>query len=211
MPHPGRFHGRRNRVILPVVPQVKGSAMLSRRDFVLRYHGPAAWRTVHDALAAPDRVTWDGTVIADAWYPFEACARLERVIVESVADGDERICADIGAFSAAENLASLYQTFLSNGEDPVAFYRGFERRHAAVYDFGTMMVAQPQGRAEIQIVHDFEGFATRTNCLVTLGFFRGAGVSVAIPRLRVEEKWCQALGNASCLVVVQWGDVVAKP
>jgi len=187
------------------VPNVKGSTLRTRRDFVLRYHGPGAWARVYAALSPPDRAVCDGPILATNWYPFDLCARLERAIVSALAEGDERICLDIGAYSAAENLATLYRTFLGDGEDPVAFYQRFERLHPTLYDFGSMTVARAPSRDEIHIVHDYQGFATRTNCLSSIGFFRGAGVSVAIPKVRVEEKWCQASGNASCFCVVRWG------
>jgi hypothetical protein len=188
------------------MPQVKGSTIRTRRDFVLRYHGPEAWSRVRGALRDADRDLLDGALLASAWYPFDLCTRLERAIVDACAEGDERICVDMGAFSAAENLATLYRTFLAGGESPADFYKRLEQLYPTLHDFGSMNVFKPENRDEIHIVHDYQGFATRTNCLAALGFFRGAAVSVAIPAVRVEETWCQALGNASCLLVVTWGD-----
>jgi predicted hydrocarbon binding protein len=211
MPPGGSFHGGSAPALpSPVVPRVKGSTLRTRKDFVERYHGPRAWQRVRDALSEEDRAAWAGVVQAGAWYPFEACTRLERAIVDGCAEGDERICVDIGAYSAAENLATLYRAFLADAEDPFEFYRRFERLYPTLYDFGSMAVARVVAREELHVVLDFAGFATRTNCLATLGFFRGAGVSVAIPRVRVEERWCQARGNSSCLVVVQWGEAGRK-
>lgn len=210
MPPGVAFHEGRNGCHNRPLPHIKGTILRTRRDFVLRYHGQDAWRRAYDALGREDRAALDGPVLATSWYPFDLCTRLERAIVDACAEGDERICVDIGAYMAAENLANLYRTFLDDREDPTSFYRRIERRYPTLYDFGSMTVARASGRDEIQIVHDYQGFATRTGCLATLGFVRGAGVSVAIPRLRVEERWCQALGNASCLVVVTWGASAKK-
>jgi predicted hydrocarbon binding protein len=72
-----------------------------------------------------------------------------------------------------------------------------------------MTVVEPMGRKEVHLMHDFAGFATRTHCLASMGFFRGAGISVAIPSIAVEEVSCQARGNANCLIVVRWGGAAA--
>lgn len=187
------------------MPNVKGSTLRTRRDFVLRYHGPGAWAAVYAALSVEDRRVCDGAIVPTSWYPFALCTRLERAIVHACAEGDERICLDIGAYSAAENLATLYRAFLGDGESPGAFYERFARVYPSLFDFGSMTVARSSARNEVHVVFDYQGLATRTNCLAATGFLRGAGVSVAIPRLRVEEKWCQARGNASCFIVIKWG------
>ncbi len=172
---------------------------------MLRYHGDAAWRQVQGALTVEERSAVEGPILANAWYPLDLCSRLERAIVDACADGDERICIDVGSYTAAVNLASLYRTYQAGGEDPSSFYKKLERLHPKLYDFGSMSVVEPMGRKEVHLLHDFEGFATRTNCLASIGFFRGAGISVAIPGLVVEEVSCQARGNANCLFVARWG------
>ncbi len=184
---------------------MKGSTLRTRREFVLRHHGEEAWRRVLGDIGNEMAAEVSGPLVATAWYRFDLRNRVERAIVEVCGRGDEGICVDMGAFSAMENLSTLYRSYRQGGEEPGPFYRRFAQLYPTLYDFGKMGVVESSTGAEVRIVHDLEGHATRTNCLGAVGFFRGAGQAAGIPGLRVEEPSCQVRGDEKCLHVVKWG------
>lgn len=184
---------------------VKGSTLRTRRTFVLRHHGEEAWRRVLGALPAEMAAECDSLLVASRWYPFALRNALEAAIVRVCAAGDEKICVDMGAFSASENLSTLYRQFRAGGDEPGPFYRRFAQLYPALYDFGRMGVVESAEENVVRIVHDFDGNATRTNCLGTIGFFRGAGQAAGIPGVVVEERGCQVRGDTSCVLLVRWG------
>ena len=181
----------------------EGSTVRTRRDFVLRVLGDEGWERVLQNMSEAHRSHWSLSVLASAWYPTSAVAALEEAIVHEFGDDPITTCNQLGAFSAEQNLPSTYKSFFPQGRSPAAFFEKLLSLYPSLYDFGKAWI---DGTTEIgtELVHDFDGHATRTNCLTARSFFERAGTMAGIAGLRVHELSCQAKGSELCIYGVGW-------
>ncbi|HMR04934.1 MAG TPA: hypothetical protein PKA88_04140 [Polyangiaceae bacterium] len=142
-------------------------------------------------------------MLASSWYPAAAVAALEDAIVQEMGGQPAEVCTELGAFSAEQNLPSTYQSFFAMGQSPVAFFQKLISLYPSLYDYGRVWLAKTT-RNGTEIQHDFEGHATRTNCLTARSFFERAGSMAGIQDLRVREVCCQASGAAVCVLSAEW-------
>ena len=182
-------------------PQVRGELFLVRFAFVRETFGAEALASVLAALPPSDRQLLDG-VAERRWSPFGLLNRLDRAIAERLAGNDAAIYERLGEASARERTMALKDVA------PYVSVHGFLARisedHRRFHTFG---------RAAYRRVSFTEGELTyldypepdRVYCLSGLGYLRGAVEELAGPPVLVEERWCQARGDAACVFNLQWG------
>ena len=83
------------------------------------------------------------------------------------------------------------------------YVEGMSTLHATFYDWGSMR-ATSAGERLCRVESDYQGGATRANCLTAVGFYGEALRQLAVRGAQVLERGCQALGAPLCLYEVTW-------
>ena len=161
---------------------VKGSILMARRAFAQKR---AVWDRVLGSTTALDREVLEGALLATSWYPLEVTSRLEASIEKHCGVGD-RIYEEMGTFSAATNLRSLYRAFVSDASNPHTFYEKLLRAYPRMHDYGKAW-SERLTPTSLAILHDFDGHASKSFCNISMGFFRAAGVNVGIKACAIAE------------------------
>lgn len=183
--------------------RVKGTSIRSRLEFLQQRYGDEAGESVLAGLDADDRAAVEKTLAA-SWVPFALLNRLDAAIVGGPGGQDQQVARDIGVFSAERNLSTVYRMFVDQaGGDPAALLEGLATLHSNFYDWGAMRVVR-LGPGECRVEVDYEGAASRTNCLTAVGFYSEALRRLGVEDAAVRETSCQAEGAELCTYEVRW-------
>jgi hypothetical protein len=185
--------------------KVKGTALRSRIGFLRERFGEDSLATVLEGLDATDRKVISGA-LPGSWIPFEIIDRFEREIIERFGGGHDELAQEFGAFSAKENLTTLYKIFIEQAQgDPHSLFENLSNLHRSFYDCGDMRALRTGDRTTSLEV-DYEGSATRPNCLTAVGFYSTALEIIGVAGARVEERACQAEGAKLCRFEIRWDE-----
>lgn len=183
--------------------RVKGSLLKTRWEFLADRLGPEAPRAVLEGLSDGDRALAERALPA-SWVPFELLTRIDEAIVSRCGGGQVGICVEIGAFSARRNLGTLYRIFLDQARrDPFALLEQLALLHGTLYDWGDSQVQRLTGTSCLMQA-DYQGRATRLNCLTALGFYRESLCLIGSASVEADELTCAAHGDPRCTIEVRW-------
>jgi|SoiMetStandDraft_2_1073263.scaffolds.fasta_scaffold417667_1 hypothetical protein len=183
--------------------RIKGTMLRTRLEFVRERYGPEAPPSVLGALSAEERRLVQ-SALPGSWLPFSLLSHIDQEIVRRFGDGNAEVCREIGAFSAHRTLVTVYRVFVEQAEgDPQRLMEGMSTLHATFYDWGSMR-ATSAGERLCRVESDYQGGATRANCLTAVGFYGEALRQLAVRGAQVLERGCQALGAPLCLYEVTW-------
>ncbi len=183
------------------MPNVKGSALKSRFQFVEARYGSAGVDRLLGALPPEDGDLHAAGILVSQWYPFETFVRVMGTIDSLFGNGDLSLCIDMARYAADVNLTTLYRFFYRIGS--VNFILGMAARlWRAHYDAGELAIRGGERMATLQIV-DWPA-PERAHCLSVMGWATrsvelsgGAGV-------RATENGCRARGDSVCEFSVTW-------
>ncbi len=127
-------------------------------------------------------------------------------LLERFGGGHDELAREFGAFSAKKNLTSLYKIFIEQAQgDPHSLFENLSNLHRSFYDSGSMQALRTGDRTT-SIEVDYEGSATRPNCLTAVGFYSTALELIGVTGAGVEERACQAEGAKLCRFEIHWDE-----
>ena len=167
--------------------RVKGSSIRSKLDFVRERFGGAAERLLREEFE-----TRAGNVsfLDSAWYPFAVYDELNRSIADRYFGGDLARLREVGSFSAARVLTTVYKAFVS-GRDFAGFLSRAAILHERFYSHGRMVatIAEDGSGATIHLT-DAPTYS-EADLQIAAGFYAGAaelvGLGDFVCRLEVRE------------------------
>jgi len=185
-----------------MAPNVKGSAVDSRLDFVREIADDAALNRVLDRMSRPHRERIEEGVLASAWVPFELFTELNVAIDAELGEGDLKLVREMGRFSARSNLPTVYRIFLRMGSVHFVL-RKASRLWRVHYDSGQLTheeLGDDAGRLTV------EGFAAphRAHCLSVLGWVEGAIELTGSTPVEAREERCRCHGQDECRFYARW-------
>lgn len=185
--------------------KVKGTTLRSRLDFLRERFGEDSVATVLDGLDPEHRRAVE-SALPGSWLDSSIIDRLDREIIDRFGGGRDKLAREFGAFSARKNLTTLYKIFIEQAQgDPHELFENLANLHRNFYDAGSMSVARLDERSS-SVEVDYEGAATRPNCLTALGFYSTALELIGVEQASVEERACQVDGAKLCRFEIRWGE-----
>jgi uncharacterized protein (TIGR02265 family) len=182
--------------------QIRGAILLSRKAFVIKHFGDAAWRQVVQSLSEEEQQLLDGLIIHVGWYPFEIGERLDKTIVQVLGRGDTQVFEKIGAQSAIENLNGVHKDFIREG-DPQAFMRQANTIYSFYYDKGRRTYEPTGPTSGVMTTHEAETLSA-VDCLTVIGWYRTALEMCGAKNVRIVEESCRAKGDLVCQYRFDW-------
>jgi uncharacterized protein (TIGR02265 family) len=182
--------------------KVKGSVLLSRRAFVAKHFGEAAWEQVLTGLPAEDRAALGGMVLSVGWFDFKLGERLDAAIVRTLGKGDERVFEKIGEMSADENLNGVHKHFLVPG-NPQKFLAQAGDIYRFYYDAGRRTYEATGPTSGVLTTYEATTFS-RLDCLTIVGWHRRALEMCGARDVRIREEDCRARGAEVCRYRLEW-------
>lgn len=93
--------------------KAKGTAVKSLKDYIIEEHGTEGLQRWLEALAPASRAIHQGTILTNAWYPFEdgllgPMKAMDRMFYQGRAEGAWRQ----GRYTAEKNLHGIYKVFV---------------------------------------------------------------------------------------------------
>jgi len=188
------------------VANVKGSAITARIRFVRERFGEAELRRLKDSLSETSRGLLDGRVLPHAWVPFDLFVELNLAVDRTFGTGDLSMCREMGRYSAAVNLPTLYRIFYRLGS-PSFILRKAAKVWRVHYDSGELRVLDPdldgpEERATLEIA----AFETphRAHCQSVLGWAERSVELSGGTVIHAREETCRTEGHDTCRLAVRW-------
>jgi hypothetical protein len=181
--------------------RVKGTALLSTKQFLVERYGTADLLRVLATLDEAERDLFERRLQAVLWYPFVHWIHLCEAAVAVLADGDLGLCREMGRYGGLKDLRVAVPHLLQGG-DPLQLVAFAPQLWNLYYDSGWVEVdAERPGYFEL-FLHDFgqphEGHCTRVAGWIDACFelFQAAGSTEIVS--------CRARGEAECRFVARW-------
>jgi hypothetical protein len=184
------------------VMEVRGSVLRARKLFTEEHFGAGAWDRILDTLPESDRTALRGILLPAGWFPFEISERLDKAIVDVLANGNLQVFEDIGRKSARENLSGIHKTFLAAG-NPRDFLAQAKSIYNFYYDTGTREYVSTGPQSGVLKTIDAETFS-RADCLTVVGWHKEALEMCGAKNVRITETKCRAKGDPLCEYEIRW-------
>lgn len=182
--------------------KIKGAVLTARRAFVQKHFGADAWNRVLAALPDEDRKFHTGLVLAAGWYPFETGARLDKVIVDLLGNGNAAVFEAIGVQSAEENLAKLHRNFIVPG-DPQAFLAKTSLIYGFYYSSGRREYEATGPTSGVMTTYNAETFS-EADCHTVIGWHKEALRICGARDIVIRHDTCRAKGGPYCRYSISW-------
>lgn len=182
--------------------QVKGSAILSRLQYVEAKHGAQGSERLISSLAAETQGVLRRGLLAHQWAPYDAFVDVNVVADRLFGKGDLALCFEMGRHSAETNLPTLYRIFYRLGS-PMFIFRKAARVWEVHYDSGRLVPVQDDERVIRVKILDFER-PHRAHCLSVLGWAARSVEMSGATLTRAEEEKCRTRGDHACEMVCAW-------
>lgn len=177
-----------------------GEIVVSRFEYLKRFHGNEAIKQVLDALPETDRRAFKG-FDREAWYPFEAVIRLDEKIGAMFANGDPAIYERLGELSAESRTVWLGEH--ASLVSVHAFLGRTAETHRRLHSFGKAEYHRIGfGEGELRI----SGYPnpSAVYCRSAIGYLRGSLERLTGHPATVEERSCQTSGAEACVFAMRW-------
>lgn len=181
--------------------QIKGRAIRVRIDYVTERFGVAGWERVRAALQPAHAALLEGGVLLSGWYPLSLSNDLLGCAEVQLADGDGRLCREIGAASARRGLEGVHSAF-SGATRASQIAAKMERSTSLLwqvhYDSGAMHTRAIGAHA---IESELDGIQVDAPwmCHVLSGYL-GAHIEVlGGDGVAVEHRYCHSRGDGCCV------------
>lgn len=181
---------------------IRGGVVKSRLAFVRTEKGDAAVQSVLGRLSEGDRELFGGSIDVNAWYPFDAGARLDESIAEEFGGG-ERVFRVMGARSAEFNLGHAQRLFVE-GRDPHGLLRSASTIYRLYYDTGSRTYQAMSTRRAVLRTLQSKTYSA-LDCLTVMGWHEKAIEMCGGREPRVSHPKCRARGDSFCEYVCEWG------
>lgn len=184
------------------MPNVKGSVVLSRLDFVREHFGEEGLQSLLRALPDKDRETIQGRLLPAQWYPFELGERIDNTLIQVLTGGDPEAFRKLGVSSAEVNLSSVHQVFVRQG-DPHGLLRRAPAIYKLYYDTGHRTYERT-GDTSCRLVTSNSESYSKADCLTVIGWHERAVELCGGRQVRIEHPLCRAEGDEVCEYQISW-------
>jgi len=184
------------------VPNVKGSVLRSRLDFVKGHFGDEGLSRLLASLSEDDRSVLTDGLLPAQWYPFDLGERLDSGIMRTLGGGSATTFRRLGARSAEVNLAGVHQVFVHPG-DPHALLRRAPAIYKLYYDTGHRTYESLGPTSCRLVTHESESFSA-ADCETVIGWHERAVELCGGRNPRIEHPRCRARGAPVCEYVLSW-------
>lgn len=184
------------------MPNVKGTAFVSRLLWVRLNHGERGLQRLSDA-GSPElaELIASGAQMA-RWYPFDLFLEINGAIDTLFGKGDLALVKQLGRHGADANLTTIYRLFFKVGTIKWILERA-ARLWGMHYDSGHMIVRRFPGR-EVEL--EIKDFATphRIHCTAVFGWIERSLELSGGSGTTVDEVQCRARGDDRCRYRARW-------
>ncbi len=184
-------------------PAIKGSTFRRRLDFVEERWGASAVSLVLSKLSEEDAQTVT-QALPISFYPLELNALLDETICHELAESDESIYEEMGAYSADCFAREVYSSYFEQSTATGFLQQSCDLYKRYYQDAGNrfLKVVGP-GKAEIWRTECPATFVP--DCLANIGFTRRGLQLAGCREAACREVVCAARQPSDhCLVVVTW-------
>ena len=184
------------------MPNVKGSVLRSRLDFVEQKFGAAVLARVQADLPAEDRTILSRGLLPAQWYPFALGESLENAILRVLGEDGRGTFLDMGRRSAEYNLAGVHKVFVHSGE-PHRLLSRATAIYQLYYDTGHRTYEKLGDTSCRLITYESETFSV-ADCLTVIGWHQRAVELCAGRNVKVDHPRCRAQGEDACEYLISW-------
>ena len=184
------------------MPNVKGSVLRSRLDFVANKFGAPTLERVLAALPAEDRRILERGLLPAQWYPFGLGERLENAILGALGEGGRQTFLEMGRRSAEYNLAGVHKVFVHAGEPHQLLSRA-PAIYQLYYDTGRRTYEKTGEKTCRLVTYESETFS-EADCLTVIGWHQRAVELCAGLDAMVDHPSCRARGDDACEYLISW-------
>ncbi len=181
--------------------RVKGGVFKTRLTWLKETGSPEKLERVMSLLGPESRKTLSGMILATTWMPYTMLIELDKAIVEVYGDGNHKVLADLGRYSAEVNLSTTYRAF---GEQTHhEFFKKSALLHSQFQDFGTATY-EKTGEMSGKMIHsNYESYSP-VFCSSALGYYEGCITSHGGTSPVVRETSCHCRGDSTCTYEMSW-------
>lgn len=184
------------------MPNVKGSVLRSRLDFVEKQFGRYALDGVMAVLGAEQRQTLSRGLLPSQWYPFSLGEQLEQAILKTLGEDARQTFLEMGRRSADYNLTGVHQAFVHKGE-PQRLLNRAPAIYNLYYDTGRR-TCEEIGANQCRLVTHDSGIASELDCLTVIGWHQRAVELCDGRDVEVLHPLCRAQGDDVCEYLISW-------
>jgi hypothetical protein len=183
---------------------VRGSALLSRFEFLAGRFGPEARARVLAEVSETTRAALSGKVDSRAWLPFDAYIDFTVTADRLFGAGDLALCRDMGRHNAEVNLPTAYRVFLRMN-NPLYVFQKAARVWDVHYDSGRIMAIQDAPRIGRLRILDFDK-PHPAHCRLILGWAERAAELAGAKLSVAREEHCRTRGHGFCEILLVWAE-----
>ena len=184
------------------MPNVKGSVLRSRLDFVEKKFGAPVLECVLTDLPEEERRTLGLGLLPAQWYPFALGESLEKAILRVLGEDGRRTFLDMGRKSAEYNLAGVHKVFVHSG-NPHGLLSRAPAIYKLYYDTGHRTYEKTGERTCTLTTYESETFS-EADCLTVIGWHERAVELCSGRHAVVDHPRCRARGDAVCEYLISW-------
>jgi predicted hydrocarbon binding protein len=188
------------------VPQIKGTAIRARLDYLAEKFGETGRRRVLDTLGDEHRAQLENGVLLCSWYPLELSDALLDAAERVLGKSDGAICRAIGRASARKGLTSTYALFATQAQ-AVAIADKMERTTSLVwrsyYDVGEFHT-RATGASALESELTGVTLTSRWLCQILVGYIAGHVEVLGGVDVTVVHASCVLRGKPRCVWEATW-------
>lgn len=184
------------------MPNVKGSVLRSRLDFVEKKFGAPVLERVLAALPPDERQILGRRLLPAQWYPFTLGESLENTILRVLGEDGRRTFLEMGRRSAEYNLEGVHKVFVHAG-NPHGLLCRAPAIYKLYYDTGHRTYEMTGENTCSLITYDSESFS-EADCLTIIGWHERAVELCSGRHAEVDHPRCRARGDAVCEYLISW-------
>ncbi|MCD6579282.1 hypothetical protein J7L48_07380 [bacterium] len=120
--------------------EVKGTAIKNTKEWVKKNYGENKWQEIVEALPQNLQAEMpDGYVFSGQWYPFKLFETINKIVIDKIGNGDEKIIFKAAQEGARMNLNGVYKIFMKMAK-PAYVAKKAALLYNQFYNFGKMEV-----------------------------------------------------------------------
>ena len=181
--------------------RVRGTAFLSRLDWVRSQFGVTGVARVLASMPEEHAIDVQSVVSRSMWAPFDAFVQLGSTIDEVYGSGDLTLCRVLGRHAAETNLPMLYRIFYKFGSVHYLLAKAASL-WSAHYDSGHAKTTSFEGGVGFS-VHDF-ATPHPVHCVSVLGWAEQSVALTGATVLEASEPTCRSRGDDACVFKIRY-------
>jgi hypothetical protein len=180
---------------------VQGSLIKSRLLYIHVNHGAAAIKKIIAGLPDESREVLSQPIYIGEWYSIVLLVHLDQAIYQLLANGNEKVLEELGAFSAGVNLNGAYEPLLR--QDIHAFLELTTVLHKSYQDFGEAQYLRLADTAAL-LQFLYPQPPPENYCKSGVGYFRRAIELCGGQQVTSRMTSCQRTGDNFCEFRLEW-------